>query len=118
MNLLPILHLPPHLAITQITLEPERLLLLVEAQAPQSACPVCGCLSRRIHSIYFRTLAHLPCSGRQVVLRLQARKWRCDQPECPRCIFTERLPTLALPSARMTVRLTTALQAIGLATSG
>src|SRR5712692_9699931 len=37
---------------------------------------------------------------------------------CPRKIFTERLPTFALPWARMTARLCSALQSIGLATSG
>jgi transposase len=46
------------------------------------------------------------------------RKFFCRTPTCPRKIFTERLPDLVQPSARMTNRLRSALQALGLATGG
>lgn len=37
----------------------------------------------------------------QVLLRLHVRKFYCDQPECPRRIFTERLPQVTSPHKRI-----------------
>src|SRR5262249_21814601 len=42
----------------------------------------------------------------------------CDQPTCPCQIFTERLPTVAAPCARRTLRLAQRLRACGLALGG
>jgi len=63
-------------------------------------------------------LRDVPCGGSQIHLTLTVRKFFCRNQACPRKIFTERLPTFALPWARMTARLCSALQSIGLATSG
>ena len=46
------------------------------------------------------------------------RKFFCDNPTCPRQIFTERLLTVAAPWARRTRRLTQLLLAFGLALGG
>jgi len=72
----------------------------------------------QIHSLYQRTLRDVPCGGRKVVLCLSVRKFFCCNPDCPRKIFTERLPTFVQPHAQVTTRLFEAVQAIGLATSG
>ena len=63
-------------------------------------------------------LADLPWSGSRVTWRLRVRKFFCGHPPCPRHIFTERLPGLAAPWARRTLRLATHLLAIGLALGG
>ena len=80
--------------------------------------PLCQERATRIHSRYQRTVADLPCGGRRVRLVLTVHKFFCDQPTCPRKIFTERLPTFVRPWAQMTLRLCAALQAIGLASCG
>ena len=49
---------------------------------------------------------------------LAVRKFFCDEPTCPRKIFTERLAPFVAPSARMTARLFQLLQTLGLATGG
>ncbi|HEX2290358.1 MAG TPA: ISL3 family transposase, partial [Pseudonocardiaceae bacterium] len=81
-------------------------------------CPGCDVPARRIHSRYIRTLADLPWSGSRVTWRLRVRKFFCGHPPCPCRIFTERLPGLAAPWARRTLRLATRLLAIGLALGG
>jgi transposase len=58
-----------------------------------------------MHSHYTRLLADLPWQGRIVVLQIQARRFRCRQPACPRRIFAERLPVAAEPQQRRTTRL-------------
>jgi len=47
------------------------------------------------------------CPGRSIVCgcSLRVRKWFCRNRACPRRIFTERLPTIAAPWARRTLRL-------------
>jgi transposase len=63
-----------------------------------------------------RTVADLPCSGRGVILKLSVRKFVCGTSTCLRKIFTERLPKLVQSYARMTNRLSEALQTLGFAT--
>jgi transposase len=53
-----------------------------------------------------RTLADLPWAAYRVRLQLRVRKWFCGNRRCRRRIFTERLPTVAAPWARRTLRLT------------
>nr|WP_271567000.1 transposase family protein [Bradyrhizobium sp. CCBAU 11386] len=62
-----------------------------------SLCPCCGGQTGRVHSHYERRLADLPWQGRVVEIRLQARRFRCANPQCPRRIFTERLPATVRP---------------------
>jgi transposase len=60
----------------------------------------------------------VPCGGRRVTLALTVRKFVCGTQECPRKIFTERLPALVQSYARMTNRLSETLQTLGFATCG
>jgi transposase len=53
-----------------------------------------------------------------VRLRLRVRKWFCRQRASPRRIFTERLPTIAAPWARRTLRLAQRLADLGVALGG
>jgi transposase len=63
-------------------------------------------------------IADVPCGNRPVTLHLHVRKFFCRTPSCPRKIFTERLPNLVQPSARLTNRLRTALEELGLVRGG
>ncbi len=71
-----------------------------------------------MHSRYRRTLFDLLIAARPVRLQLQARRFLCTTPDCPRSIFAERLPSLTRPYARRTSRMATALTHIGLALGG
>jgi transposase len=83
-----------------------------------AACPDCGTFATRVHSRYDRTLADLPWATTPVQICLAVQRFFCDQPTCQRATFTERLPSLAPPYARRTVRQTTLLTQIGLALGG
>src|SRR5262249_5501275 len=81
-------------------------------------CPLCMTPARRIHSHYERTLADLPWAQYRVRLQVRVRKWFCRNRHCRRRIFTERLPTVAAPGARHTLRLAQRLVALGVALGG
>ena len=81
-------------------------------------CPLCGGLTQKVHSRYERTLADLPCLHFSLKLLVQVCKFFCPNTDCRRCIFTERLPEVAAPWARKTVRFVEHLQSIGLALGG
>jgi transposase len=51
-------------------------------------CPLCFCLAKRRHSRYTRVVADLPCAGFRVQLRLQMRKFFCENADCSRKITT------------------------------
>jgi transposase len=71
-----------------------------------------------VHSHYQRRLADLPWGALAVRLQLLVRKFVCRHVTCARRIFTERLPDVAAPYARKTMRLVNALRAIGIALGG
>ena len=92
--------------------------LRVQSTQTSAPCPLCATPARRIHSDYGRTLADLPWAQYRVCLQLRVRKWFCRNRACPRRIFTERLPTVAAPWARRTLRLAQRLGALGVALGG
>ena len=109
---------PLHLETAHLDEGAAQLTLRVTSRQALGHCPVCRFPPRRIHSYYERTLADLPWAHLRVVLQLQVRKFFCANGRCTRRIFTERLPTVAAPWARRTLRLTQRLVALGLALGG
>jgi transposase len=92
--------------------------LRVQSTQTRAPCPLCATPARRIHSDYGRTLADLPWAQYRVCLQLRVRKWFCRNRACRRRIFTERIPTVAAPWARRTLRLAQRLIALGRALGG
>lgn len=115
--LLPSLHLL-HLDGYDLRPREHRLTLNLTSTQTRAACPICGQHSHRVHSRYERKLADLPCVGFSLTLLVQVCKFFCSNPDCRRRIFTERLPEVAAPWARKTVRFIQRLQSIGLALGG
>ncbi|WP_169789516.1 ISL3 family transposase [Skermanella aerolata] len=110
---------PPGLLIRQVVPSADTVMITTAPKAPEACCPVCGHASHRVHSRYFRTLADLPWQRRTVLIRIQARRFRCPVAECPRRIFTERRPAIATgPWSRRTGRLGEIQRHLGLAMSG
>src|SRR6266545_4366077 len=89
--------------------------VIMTTSTTSAVCPDCGTLATRVHSRYDRTLADLPWASTPVQVCLTVQRFFCDQASCRRATFTERLPTLAPPYARRTMRQTSALTQIGLA---
>jgi len=95
-----------------------QIMLYVTATPARVPCPLCDVRTTRVHSRYTRTIADVPWGAYAVRLQVRVRKFFCDNPACPRQIFTERLPTVVAPWARRTLRLAQHLSALGLALGG
>ncbi len=113
-----VLHLPAGITIASVHPSATELVVCVACSTPSMPCPECHHLSARIHGHYQRTVADLPCAGRNVILALTVRKFVCTTPTCSRRIFTERLRGLVESYARMTSRLIALVQALGLVAGG
>ena len=111
-----LLLLPDGMAIEAVYPTQTHLTVQVTCMYKSACCPLCQHSSERIHGRYSRTVADMPCGGRRVTLALTVRKFVCRTPDCPRQIFTERLPALVQSYARMTNRLREALEALGFTT--
>jgi transposase len=96
-----------HVRLEIWSLEPasSTITLTLHTRQITAYCPLCGRLSKRVHSRYERTLADLPWGEYAVTVRLRVRRLFCDAPCCARRIFAERLPGVAGPWARKTARL-------------
>jgi len=102
----------------QVLSAPDCVIILTAPKLTKSACPLCAVVSGQVHSHYTRTLADLPWQGRQAKLQVRARRFRCVTAGCLRQVFAERLPDVAQPQARRTVRLHGIQRHIGFALGG
>ena len=93
-------------------------MILTTPRQKAAACPTCAASTDRIHSRYQRTLHDLPWQGRPVMLRVQARRFRCLNPACPRQTFAEALTGAAGSSTHRTERLGALQCHLGLAVGG
>src|SRR2546428_1441986 len=107
-----------HLEVCEVDDTAAQIILRVQSTQSSAPCPLCATPARRIHSDYGRTLADLPWAQYRVYLQLRVRTWLCRNRSCPHRIFTERLPTIAAPWARRTLRLAQRLLALGVALGG
>ncbi len=101
-----------------LDIEQHHLTVNVSSAQTVAKCPLCDNPTTRIHSRYERTLLDLPCVNYSLTLVMQVCKFFCDNSDCIRRIFTERIPEVTKPWARKTGRLGQQLQKIGLALGG
>ncbi len=115
-----LIYYPPddHIQFQSLILDEPCLILVAAMNAPKSICPDCSQPTDRIHGRYLRTLADLPWATAPVELRLMVRRFRCGTCSCPRQTFAERLPSVAPPYARTTVRLSMTQAYTGFALGG
>src|SRR5260370_32897599 len=114
----PLLPLPEGMSIDEIQAsESEVSITVISTRAPCCG-PLCSEVASSIHSQYRRSVRDVPCGGRRVQLVLCVRKFFCRNPLCEQKIFTERIPDLVRPWAKMTIRYCQQLTSIGLATCG
>ncbi len=73
-------------------------------------CPACQTASSSVHSYYQRSPKDLPSSGKAIRLNLLVRRFRCNNPQCSKKVFAERLPNVLAPNAQRTERLNATLQ--------
>ena len=83
----------------------DRIVIHLEPLKREACCPVCGTLSRRVHSHYLRQPWDLAWSSWPVQLFVRARRFFCDCPDCPRIIFSEPFPQTLKYYGHRTLRL-------------
>jgi transposase len=108
----------PGLDLERVIIDSETITLTLRSTAAETACPLCGGVTGSVHSHYRRTLADLPWADHAIKIELVVRRFRCADADCPRRVFTERLPRLVAPYARRTVRQAERLRMLGLALGG
>jgi zinc-finger of transposase IS204/IS1001/IS1096/IS1165 len=106
------------LRLQELMVTAEDVMLVLVSSPSAACCPLCAEPSTRVHSHYTRTLQDLPWGPLRVQLHLQVRRFFCQNPACPRKIFTEALTGLAEHSARRTTRLREARLPMGWALGG
>src|SRR5579872_3930054 len=108
-----LLQYPKGLRVLAVDVDPfdltEPIHVLISTTSRRARCPQCGRYSRRVHSVYQRTLRDLSCTGRSLIAHVCVHRFRCTSPRCERKVFCERLGELAEPYARRTRRMNTSL---------
>ena len=118
MSLLSLLVPLAKVELDAVSVEDNRMSITARSTQHAGNCPQCRSISARVHSRYTRTVADLPCAGRQVTVALQVRRFFCDAPQCAQKTFAERFGSVLRPFARRMSRLTDALVAVAFATGG
>jgi transposase len=87
---------PTSLHLVHIETERNVITLVVRTTASEAKCSLCEKSSMKVHSRYTRLLADLPWMGHAVHLKLHLRRFFCENPDCQRKIFAERVRRCAL----------------------
>ena len=106
------------LRLEEVVAEAQQICITVATTTVPVPCSACGVASSRVQSRYQRTVADLPWAEMAIRLLVRVRRFRCDNPGCPRAIFCERLGPAIAAYARRTQRLERWLQRVGLALGG
>lgn len=85
----------PDLKLERVHSQMGAMVLALRATGSEALCPTCGRAAYRVQRSYRHTLADLPCQGVPVRLHLLVRRFRCEQTDCSRAIFSERCPERA-----------------------
>src|SRR5439155_18840551 len=101
------------LRMHQLIATSDELRLIMASSRSEACCPLCKQQTERMHSRYTRTLQDLPWGTLRVQVQVQVHRFFCQNPTCPRKIFTEPIPDSARRSDRRTNRLREALLANG-----
>lgn len=109
---------PTQLRLVRLETTEQGITAVVQTRASAVPCPICEHLARRVHSHYTRAVTDVPWHAVSFRLQLHVRRFFCDCPDCPRHIFTERLPGVVAPYARRTQRLAAWVRAVGFALGG
>jgi transposase len=102
---LTVLPAPKLLNLISVRADANAITLAARTSSRVARCPVCAKQSLRVHSRYTRTLADLPWQGIPVTLHLHVRRFFCEEVNCHRAIFAERLSDVVRHYARRTERL-------------
>ena len=108
---------PEQLKITGLSETKEKIIIELESQTKQGACPCCGIVSAQYHGTYVRKVQDLPMMGKSVTLQIKAYEYNCEEPDCEVVSFAETIDGFLNHYSRKTERLAELICAIALETS-
>ena len=79
------------LAITAVNEDDEKLTVSVVSTKTKAVCPHCGHESSKIKTTYWRTVQTGPTFKKSVYLNVEARSFKCENPQCSHKSFSEPL---------------------------
>ena len=86
-------------------------------KAKRAKCPVCEKHSNKIHDHYTRTISDLPVFQNKTTIFLKTRKFKCQNPQCNRKVFSEQTPYI-LRYSRRTRRVSKILDSLSIELTG
>jgi len=96
--------LDEHLTYLEHQIIGDYIMVLVESNREEAACPYCGMPSSRVHSTYKRSFQDLPIQSKKVYITILNRKYFCGNQDCPNTTFAESFDCLK-PKAKKSERL-------------
>jgi len=111
----------PHLAglrVHRVEDIGDAVVISASCRARGACCPRCGQQSARVHGGYARVMTDGAAGGRPVLIALQVRRFRCQNPACPAVTFAEQAAGLSQRYRRRSVPLLGLLAGFGLELAG
>ncbi|MEV0405993.1 transposase family protein [Actinoallomurus sp. NPDC050550] len=94
------------------------MVVAASVRSDAAVCPACGRPSTRAHSRHVRRVTDGVVVGRQIVIRLQVRRFFCRNADCVAATFTEQVAGLTEPYRRRSGPMLDLLAQIGLSLAG
>ncbi|MFD3549797.1 ISL3 family transposase [Streptomyces sp. NPDC058655] len=107
-----------NVVVRQVTVADGNVIVDAACCGPPGPCPLCQHPAARVHSRYWRHIAGLPASGRQMVVRLRVRRFFCDQSQCRRRTYVEQVAGLTEPRRRTSTAARSAMRSIAVELGG
>lgn len=86
-------------------------------KAKRSKCPKCEKYSNKVHDYYIRTISDLPVFQNKTTILLKTRKFKCQNLQCDRKVFSEQTPYI-LRYSRRTKRVSKILDSLSIESTG
>ncbi len=107
-----------HLKLEEVIISTDKVILQMVSIQIEIICPYCEHQAQRRHSAYQRRVADLSWADRMACFHLEVRRFFCDNRDCKKKTFSERLAEIVLPYGRRTKRLAEAQRKVGLECGG
>lgn len=99
-------------------LEDEKVITInLKSQTNKCICPKCNTVSTKHHGTYTRKVQDLHILGKQVLLKINAYEYNCENSNCPIKVIAESFNGFISYYSRMTERLSDFLCTLALETS-
>lgn len=108
---------PNYLEETNIEVEKNKIRISFKSKRNSCNCPACGSLSKTRSTYFTRNIQDLNVTEKPLFLIIKLSKYRCENPNCKRKIFSENINDFAGEKQRRTNRLNELLTKLALTQS-